>query len=488
MLFNSYIFILLFLPATLFIFHALRTSGRHRMATAALAFASLVFYGWWSLQALLLLLILMAANYAVVWRLLRSAAGAARLRLALVVTGVAGNLLVLGYFKCSNFFLENWSALFGTEVDFVAVVLPLGLSFFTFQKIALLVDAYEGRVRHFDLLGYILFVTFFPQLIAGPIVHHSEVMPQFALSDSMRKKDFAQGLVLFVIGLSKKVLVADTIAQLVGPAFDAAAVGKLPSIVQAWTAALAYTLQLYFDFSGYSDMAIGLALLFGIRLPANFNSPYKALNIIEFWRQWHMTLSRFLRDYLYVPLGGNRRGEVRRYLNLLVTMVLGGLWHGAAWTFVLWGALHGIFLVINHLWIALRPQIGLIGPSNFFTRFVSRTITFVAVVTAWVFFRAADLNSAVLMLRAMAGNGGHVEATMDAAYGLEMITALLAIVWFAPNSLELTAYAFAKKQAALNRIRFEGPMSPHWAIVCGLLLAFCLMSLTQVSEFLYFQF
>ena len=488
MLFNSYLFILLFLPATLFIFHTLRNSGQHRMATAALAFASLIFYGWWSVQALLLLLILMAANYTMVWCLLRNAAGAARLRLALLVTGVTGNLLVLGFFKYTNFFLENWSTLFGTQVDFVAVVLPLGLSFFTFQKIALLVDAYEGRVRHFDLLGYILFVGFFPQLIAGPIVHHSEVMPQFALSAPIRKTDFAQGLMLFVIGLSKKVLVADTIAQFVGPAFDAAALGKLPSVGQAWTATLAYTLQLYFDFSGYSDMAIGLALLFGIRLPPNFNSPYKAVNIIDFWRQWHMTLSRFLRDYLYVPLGGNRRGEARRYVNLLVTMVLGGLWHGAAWTFVLWGALHGIFLALNHLWIALRPQIGFIGPSNFFTRFASRTITFVAVVTAWVFFRAADLNSAVLMLHAMAGFGGRVEATMDVAYGPEMIAALLAIVWFAPNSLELTACAFTKKRDALHQVRFAGAMSAWWAVGCGVLLALCLMSLTQVSEFLYFQF
>ena len=488
MLFNSYLFILLFLPAALFIFHALRSSGQHRMATAALAFASLVFYGWWSVQALLLLLFLMAANYTLVWGLLRSAGGAARLRLALLVTGVAGNLLVLGYFKYANFFLENWSALFGTKVDFVAVVLPLGLSFFTFQKIALLVDAYQGRVRHFDVLGYILFVSFFPQLIAGPIVHHSEVMPQFALNGPMRKTDFAQGLMLFAIGLSKKVLVADTIAQFVGPAFDAAALGQSPSVVQAWTATVAYTLQLYFDFSGYSDMAVGLALLFGIRLPPNFNSPYKALNIIEFWRQWHMTLSRFLRDYLYVPLGGNRHGEVRRFANLLVTMVLGGLWHGAAWTFVLWGALHGIFLAINHLWIALRPHIGLIGPSNFFTRLASRTVTFVAVVTAWVFFRAADLNSAVLILRAMAGYGGHGEATMDVAYGPEILVTLLAIVWFAPNSLELTGLCSRREPAAPNRIRFAGAMSPQGAVICGLLLALCLMSLTQVSEFLYFQF
>jgi alginate O-acetyltransferase complex protein AlgI len=233
-------------------------------------------------------------------------------------------------------------------------VLPLGLSFFTFQKIALIVDAYRGRVSNFEPLGYVLFVSFFPQLIAGPIVHHSEVMPQFAKPETVRGSLIAAGLSLFVIGLAKKVLLADNLAQWASPVFDSASAGLRPSSSSAWIAAMAYSLQLYFDFSGYSDMAIGLARLFGIRLPLNFNSPYKAANIIDFWRRWHMTLSRFLRDYLYIPLGGNRRGPCRRYLNLAVTMLLGGLWHGASWTFVIWGGLHALYLGINHAWIAVR--------------------------------------------------------------------------------------------------------------------------------------
>src|SRR4029078_5020437 len=278
------------------------------------------------------------------------------IRKTFLAVGVTANLAALGYFKYVNFFLANLSALRETQTSVVAVVLPLGLSFFIFQKIALLVDASKGEVQHFSPLSYTLFVSFFPQLIAGPIVHHKEMMPQFAARARMQVVDFAKGLTLFVIGLAKKVLIADTIAQVSNPIFDRAAAGIVPGVLESWTGALAYTLQLYFDFSGYSDMALGLALLFGIHLPINFHSPYQARNSIEFWRRWHITLSRFLRDYLYIPLGGNRHGHVRRYINLAITMLLGGLWHGAAWTFVVWGALHGLYLAANHAWVAFRNR------------------------------------------------------------------------------------------------------------------------------------
>ena len=353
MLFNSYTFILVFLPAAVAGFHLLRASGRERWAFAFLAAASLFFYGWWSLRGLALLCVLMTANYGLASWLVRGEGGA-RLRRAVLVAGLALNLTVLGYFKYANFFLETVAPLAGRRLQLHEIALPLGISFFTFQKIALLVDCHAGKVRRLDPLGYVLFVSFFPQLIAGPIVHHSEVMPQFAARPRITAPLIAQAMALFTIGLAKKVLLADNLAPLVRPAFGAAAAGHVPDLTQAWFSALAYTLQLYFDFSGYSDMAIGAALLFGVRLPLNFASPYKSTSIIEFWRRWHMTLSRFLRDYLYIPLGGNRRGPSRRYVNLFLTMLLGGLWHGAGWTFVAWGALHGAYLAVNHAWTALR--------------------------------------------------------------------------------------------------------------------------------------
>jgi alginate O-acetyltransferase complex protein AlgI len=485
MLFNSYIFILVFLPATLLLFYALHYGGRYRLALAVLAMASLIFYGWWSIRALALLLVLMAANYAVVFALLAKLPDG--LRRTLVAVAIAGNLAVLGYFKYANFFLENWADLRGTEFAYISVVLPLGLSFFTFQKIALIADAYRGRIHNFEPLGYLLFVSFFPQLIAGPIVHHSEVMPQFAKPAPVRSPLIAEGFSLFVIGLAKKVLLADNIAQWASPVFDGAAAGHLPTSTDAWIATAAYALQLYFDFSGYSDMAIGLALLFGIRLPLNFNSPYKAANITEFWRRWHMTLSRFLRDYLYIPLGGNRRGPWRRYLNLAITMLLGGLWHGAAWTFVIWGALHAVYLGINHAWIALRKRMLWAGPMHPLLHLTSCAITFTAVLVAWVFFRASDFGTAITMLQAMAGFGATAQATPNLA-SIGVIAILLAVVWLMPNSTQIINYlgdvyfSEVPERAKIRAVRWG------WAPICGCMLALCLMSLTRVSEFLYFQF
>jgi alginate O-acetyltransferase complex protein AlgI len=488
MLFNSYAFILLFLPVTLGGYLVLRAADAHRLAFAWLAAASLAFYGWWSLKALALLVALMGANYIIVSLLLRTADGSPPVRRALVALAIAGNLAVLGYFKYANFFLENWTALTHSQFEFVQVVLPLGLSFFTFQKIALLVDAYRGKVSHLDPLGYMLFVSFFPQLIAGPIVHHSEVMPQFADPDRPIGGQIAQGLMLFSLGLAKKVLLADGIAGWVGPVFDAAGPAHLPTAAEAWIATLAYALQLYFDFSGYSDMAIGLALMFGIRLPLNFNSPYKAKNIIDFWRRWHMTLSRFLRDYLYVPLGGNQRGQLRRQINLMITMVLGGLWHGAAWTFVVWGALHGLYLIVNHAWGAVRVRFNWRCASYPLTRGLAQLTTFAAVLVAWVFFRAPDLDAAWSILQAMAGQAAAATSAFDDMAALPWLAALLAIVWLAPNSAEVVGYTFAGKPLSLSGATAWWSPSWRWATACGLLAALCLMSMTRVSEFLYFQF
>ena len=280
---------------------------------------------------------------------------AAAHRHRLLVLAVAGDLALLGYFKYAGFLVGTADQFLGGAWPIPAIVLPLGISFFTLTQIAFLVDTARSQARDYKFTHYLLFVCYFPHLIAGPILHHKELMPQLDRADIVRfsPRRLALGLSYFTIGLFKKTVIADALSPYVGRVFDGAAQGMAPSGAEAWGAVLAYTLQLYFDFSGYSDMAIGLARMFGVRLPLNFDSPYKAVSIIEFWRRWHMTLSRFLRDYLYIPLGGNRHGTVRRYVNLLLTMLIGGLWHGAGWNFMLWGGLHGLYLAVNHLWRAL---------------------------------------------------------------------------------------------------------------------------------------
>ena len=356
MLFNSYIFISLFLPITLTGFYLIGGQGHHRAATGWLVCASLFFYGWWNPAYLGLILGSVLFNYAV--GVLLGNRDTKNLRVILAL-GIGGNLGLIGCFKYANFFVDNINLSFGSDFHLETIILPLAISFFTFQQIAYLVDAYRGETKEYNFLHYCLFVTFFPQLIAGPIVHHKEMLPQFAKDVIYRLKheNIAIGIAIFVLGLFEKVVLADQVAVYATPVFNAAEQGLDLTFFEAWSGALAYTLQLYFDFSGYSDMAIGLARMFGILLPLNFHSPYKALNITEFWRHWHMTLSRFLRDYLYIPLGGSRRGQTQRYINLMITMILGGLWHGAGWTFVAWGTLHGFYLIVHHGWRAFRKAI-----------------------------------------------------------------------------------------------------------------------------------
>src|SRR3954464_15652702 len=351
MLFSSYAFLFQFLPATALAFAAARRWSP-RCGILVLACASLIFYGAWKPVYLLVLLGSIGFNF---WLGLNMEDASRRRRIGTL--GVVLNLALLAYFKYTNFIFDSLGALTGTPLPFVNVVLPLGISFFTFQQIAYLVDVMRGAKVERDIISYTLLVSFFPHLVAGPVVHHAEMIPQFKRARSGRSAVLAaRGLSIFVAGLFKKVVIADNLAQFVSPVFAHLDAGGGVSTEWAWLSTLAYTLQIYFDFSGYSDMAIGLALMFGIPLPVNFRSPYRATSIIEFWRRWHITLSRFLRDYLYIPLGGNRLGERRRYVNLLVTMLLGGLWHGAAWNFVIWGGLHGIYLCINHLWQRWRGE------------------------------------------------------------------------------------------------------------------------------------
>lgn len=498
MLFNSYIFIFLFLPLTVILFHGFRHFGYARLAIFTLVSASFVFYAWWKLEYLFLLLGLMGADFAIASKI-QQHRGANRHRARVYLTlGLLINLGALGYYKYANFFIDNLNVLTGFDLTLATIVLPIGISFFTFQKIAFLIDLYQDKVDHFNAMDYALFVTFFPQLIAGPIVHHSEMMPQFAQLKRVSSPMFLLGVTTFIIGLAKKVLLADTAALYSTPVFDAAWNSIQPDLLTAWSAVIAYTAQIYFDFSAYSDMAIGIGLMFGIHLPINFDSPYKSASIIEFWRRWHITLSRFLRDYLYIPLGGNRQGPGRRYLNLYITMVLGGIWHGAGWTFLIWGALHGAYLIINHGWhsILKRHDLSALHNSLAFKLF-AHALTLLAVMIAWVFFRAPDTATAMTLLSGMSGLHGvtvdNGSAPVDSLTGLLVCGGLMLVAFFMPNTQQLTGYigpagAYRSHVPKHFSLLLAWKPSAQWASYAGLLLALCLMSLSQVSEFIYFQF
>ena len=363
MLFNSYIFIFCFLPVTLVIFFGLARFRQIEAAKIWLTISSLFFYAYWNIAYLPLMVISIVFNHQIGGWIASSKPKSSQAKTLLWI-GIIVNLIVIAYYKYANFFLSSVQGFVRINFALPEIILPLAISFYTFTQIAYLVDAYRGETKeaNYDLLSYSLFVTFFPQLVAGPILRHDELIPQFRQLRNFvfSHKNAARGATFFVLGLAKKVLIADTLSPWVATVFNNA---EAVTFIEAWVGALSYTFQLYFDFSGYSDMAIGLGLIFNIRLPINFDSPYKAVSIIDFWRRWHITLSNFLRDYLYITLGGSRRGQVRRYGNLLTTMLLGGLWHGAGWTFVIWGGLHGVYLCINHGWrklnFSLPQDIGL---------------------------------------------------------------------------------------------------------------------------------
>ena len=387
---------------------------------------------------------------------------------SILIFGIVANLSLLGYFKYADFFIENFNIVVQTNINLFNLLLPLAISFFTFQQIAYLVDSYRQETKEYDFLNYALFVTFFPQLIAGPIVHHSEMMPQFANKWNAVKKyrNIALGLFIFSIGLFKKVVIADTFAVWATGGFDTATTLNL---FEAWATSLSYTFQLYFDFSGYTDMAIGIALLFNIKLPINFNSPYKARNIQDFWRRWHITLSRFLRDYVYIPLGGNKKGSFRTYSNLLATFIIGGLWHGAGWTFVFWGFLHGMALVIHRAWSNLGFKMW---------TWLAWLITFNFVNIAWVFFRAKEWDDAVRVLGAMFSLDNVV-----IALSLKNISGdLFTILWIIAGFILVLFFKNTVEKAKELRINYK---TLFFTLFC--LLA-ALLSVNKVSEFLYFNF
>ena len=493
MLFTSFEFLLGFLPLT-FVGFFLIARVSQKAAAWWLAIASLVFYGWWDYRYVPLLLASILFNYGVGY-------GLSLLRNRwLVCLFVIVDVGLLGYFKYTDFFIGGYNDVAGASLPLLHIVLPLGISFFTFTQIAFLVDSYRGKAQERNFAYYVLFVTYFPHLIAGPVLHHAQMMPQFAERRVYRPsaESIAIGMALFTVGMAKKLLIADPISIYVTPVFGAAQNGTHLSTGVAWAAVLAYTFQLYFDFSGYSDMAVGLSRLFGVQLPINFNSPYKAVNISEFWRRWHMTLSQFLRDYLYIPLGGNRAGPARRYLNLLATMVLGGLWHGANWTYVVWGALHGAYLCANHAWAAGRSRLGFGGDGGAGGRLMAIAVTFLCSVVAWVFFRAESLHSALLILRAMSGFGGDsgwlaLMPHLPKVTFLAKLAVAGAIVWCLPNAYQYLDSSGKSglmhvRQVIVNAVARRPAMTAMAFSVVLVLSIISQFGPKASSPFLYFQF
>ena len=503
MLFNSYVFIFAFLPAALAGYFALGRTGFAGATKLWLVGASCFFYGWWSVPFLVLLLASIAFNYGC-GQAIRHLVHAERAPVRLVLTlAIAANLGVLAWFKYASFIVDNLRAVSGLDLEVGAIVLPLAISFYSFQQIAYLVDCSRRRVAEHGFLDYAVFVTFYPQLIAGPILHHSEIMPQFRRSrQRFRHEDFAAGVAFFVIGLVKKVVLADSVSALADPVFSSGADASY-GCLEAWIAVLAVTVRIYFDFSGYSDMAVGLARMLGFRLPYNFNSPYQAVSIIDFWRRWHITLSRFLRDYVYIPLGGNRRGPGRRYLNLLATMLLGGLWHGAGWTFIVWGGLHGLYLLVNHAWRASQRRLAGTVWALQLPAPAGRMLTLAAVLIAWVFFHAENFEQALTVLGAMAGHDGsgpflHGWVFTELARGgrpavdvqarLLLLLLAIAIALFAPNSQTMIDGRATLVTAGRPRAWFAWRPSAAWAAVLVLAFLFTLVQMSKVKAFIYFQF
>ena len=491
MLFNSYQFIFIFMPVTLAGFFLI-SSKNHQAAVAWLALASIFFYSYWSLYALPIMIISICINY---WFGLQLSNPNLKHRQALLIFAITANILALGYFKYANFFIDNTNQL-------RSIILPIGISFFTFTQIAFLIDNYQDLVEERNFLQYILFVTFFPHLLAGPLIHHKQMMPQFSDPNNfvLHKEKFALGIAIFTIGLFKKVLLADTLSGFVDGFFNSIFQNDPPIFWTSWLGSLAYTFQLYFDFSGYSDMAVGLGLLFGIMLPFNFNSPFKATSIIDFWQRWHITLTKYVGQYLYTPItfkfmkmGHERSAAAKTILSLVVPTVLifliMGLWHGANWTFVAFGGMHGIYIVVNHIWRKFFPVPGKNKkvPYKRIKNIVGWTLTFLAVNFANVMFRSDDVLMAEKIYQSMFGlNGFTIQNPNEWFLGLQLVFLVLIcsilITFLLPNTLTITNNP---KTYIPNDAKYIYPF------VIALFGVICVLSIVNTSHqttFLYFKF
>jgi D-alanyl-lipoteichoic acid acyltransferase DltB (MBOAT superfamily) len=488
MVFSAWPFLLIFLPITLIGFFAIPV----RLRTARklwLCADSIVFYAYWKIEYVPLLFFSIGLNYGIA-ELLTRCQNPRRGKVILGV-GVAANLLLLGYFKYTNFIVKAVFGIMHEPFKPFDIILPLAISFFTFTQISYLVDVYRDRNLHYGFLDYTLFVVFFPHLIAGPIVRHWEIIPQYEKRDLRPMRvDWAVGVALFLFGLYKKRLLADPISVYANAAYRTAEAGEMVGFADAWLGTIAFALQIYFDFSGYSDMAIGLARMFGIKFPNNFDSPYRAGSIIEFWQRWHITLTRFLREYLYYPLGGNRRGAARQAINIMITMLLSGLWHGAGWNFIIWGGLHGCYLLIAHEWRRFREERGwTLGHWSY--RLTCIMITFVAVVFAWVFFRASNLPVASNVLSAMVGLQVEVSSVaINYKDALELMVPLLILAFCLPNIQRL----LVEYEPVLETIKPPAVLRLRLNAWTGALLGICFFAVIRIhfyaqnSPFLYFNF
>ncbi len=506
MLFNSYIFIFLFLPLALIGWFGLNKIEKYKLAQWFLVAMSLWFYGYFNPGYLAVILGSSLFNFlfsAMVEQYEKKQAlgaelGEARInpptaKRMLLILGVAVNLGILGYFKYYDFFIENVNAAVGTDFALHHILLPLGISFFTFQQVSFVIDRCRGMASHYELVDYLCFVTFFPQLIAGPIVLHSELVPQFQDKEKRRFdiNSFAQGIVYFVIGLSKKVLLADTLAKVVNFAFDnVAGIDTITAIVLA----VAFSFELYFDFSGYCDMAIGIGKMFGIEIPDNFDSPYKSASVKEFWRRWHMTLGRFFTTYVYFPLGGSRKGKVRTVMNTMIVFTLSGLWHGANWTFVLWGVLHGAAVSVN----SLTDKKGQVKSG--WKKRICQAVTYVFVALAFVIFRSDSLTAVAIYFERLFSfsHFGSLQVVAEKMSMSEIYIVTKLLDMKAPQLLPYVNMGMLILVMAISVIVLAGKRTKQivenckwttgFAIKMTLLFAWSVISLSGVSTFLYFNF
>ncbi|MDR6661323.1 D-alanyl-lipoteichoic acid acyltransferase DltB (MBOAT superfamily) [Tardiphaga robiniae] len=471
MLFTDRAFLFVLLPFVLLLFHGAAAVGWRALLIPVLLIASIIFYAQGDLYHLPILACSILANYAAGHQLSKMQIGS-RHRKAVLISAVLFNLALLSIFKYTHFVLQNMYSLLGLDWRAPSLALPIGISFYTFTQLAFLIDVYRGQMQRSTLVTYGLFATYFPHLVAGPIIHWREVIPQF---ERMSKRGaetarwivsqscLQQGILLFALGLMKKLLLADQLSPIVDSGWRSV---DTVGFLDAWLISIGYTFQLYFDFSGYADMAIGISLLFGVQLPLNFDAPYGASSIQDFWHRWHITLSLWLRNYLYIPLGGNRSGVMHTYFNLFATFLLGGLWHGAAWTFVIWGALHGLACCIHKAWQATGCELSYLA---------GVLTTFLFVNFAWVFFRAPDLRSAGAMLKAMASPSTGVNERILVICPLLIVSAIL--IWCCPTS---TAISLTK---ARNKTAYAGA-----AFGFALLLAFVATNTSIPSPFIYYNF
>lgn len=490
MLFNSYIFIFMFLPISLLGYFLFNHYKKITCAKAFLVCMSLWFYAYFHVSYLFIILASIVFNYTCHLLLVKQV----RPKLTLFL-GIAGNIGILCYFKYFRFLLENINLLFHAEFSLPDILLPLGISFFTFQQIGFLVDTSRGSMTKESFLDYTLFVVFFPQLIAGPIVSHEEMLPQF--KDLSRKAfrfdSFYMGIRIFVLGLAKKVLLADTFGQAVYWGFSHYA--QLNSM-ECFLVILFYTFQIYLDFSGYCDMARGIGQMFNIEIAVNFLSPYQSANIMEFWDRWHITLTRFFTRYLYIPLGGSRKGTLRTYLNVMLVFFLSGLWHGAGWTFIFWGCLHGIANILTRIWNKLKARLAL--PSNRITKSIAVLLTFFFIMGAWTFFRADSLSQAFSMLqRVFSFQGGELHTQLTEVFQLSEIFYIMK--FFSLDSLPFASLYcmllflivtvvlifFCRNLYETEKKHTPGVLS---TISLSVLFVWCVLSLSGVSTFLYFNF